>query len=58
MNNNAGMWATIVTKDGLTYEGVVEYEPSQGIYIYVGGDSSRLMMFPWTNITRVGYKRE
>jgi hypothetical protein len=56
MTNTLGMWATIATKDSLNYDGVVAKEESQGIYLYIGGDINRLVMFPWSNINRVIYK--
>lgn len=56
MSKTLGMWATIATKDSLNYDGIVADEASQGIYLYVGGDTNRLVMFPWSNINRVIYK--
>jgi hypothetical protein len=51
-----GMWGTIATKDSLNYDGIVAKEESQGIYLFIGGDANRLVMFPWSNINRVIYK--
>lgn len=56
MSKTLGMWATIATKDSLNYDGIVSDEAPQGIYLYVGGDINRLVMFPWSNINRVIYK--
>lgn len=56
MIKTAGMWATIATKDSLNYEGNVADEASHGIYLYVGGDINRLVMFPWSIVNRVIYK--
>lgn len=49
-------WATVVMQDGLIYEGTVKSEQLHGIYLLIGGDESRLMLFPWVNINRVAYK--
>ena len=56
MSETVGMWATVATKDSLNYEGTVKEELSHGIYIHVGGDTNRLVMFPWSIINRVIYK--
>ena len=50
------MGATIVLEDGLVFEGIVENELAQGIYLSIGGDLTRLSMFPWGRVTRVSYK--
>jgi hypothetical protein len=55
-SGTAGMWATVVLEDGLVFEGVVQNELSQGVYLAIGGDPSRLSMFPWGRVTRVSYK--
>lgn len=51
-----GMWANIMLEDGLMFEGLVENELPQGIYLSIGGDPARLSLFPWGRVTRVTYK--
>lgn len=55
-SGTAGMWAVIILEDGLVFEGVVKNELSQGIYLAIGGDPSRLTLFPWGRVARVSYK--
>ena len=51
-----GMWANVVLEDNLTFEGLVVNEMVYGIYLAIGGDSTRLSLFPWDRVTRVIYK--
>ncbi len=48
-----GMWATVVLKDGLTFDGIVLDDRLSGLYLLVGGDEDRLNIFPWHAISRV-----
>ena len=51
----AGMWASVVIKDGLQFYGVVLDERPQGLFLLIDGDKDRLNHFPWDKITRVVY---
>lgn len=55
--DNQNRWASVSTSDGLIFEGTVEAEMPYGIYIYIGGDSNRLNLFPWNVVSRVTYKK-
>lgn len=57
VNNNStrGFRASVVLNDGTIFEGIIESEVSYGVYLLIGGDPSRLSMFPWSMITRVVY---
>jgi hypothetical protein len=55
-NGTVGMWASVVLKDGLQFEGVIQDERSYGLYLLIGGDTDRLNLFPWDKVTRVIYK--
>jgi hypothetical protein len=57
MIETAGIWASVVTLEGgIVYEGIIMREESHGAYLYIGGDESRLVLFPWSNVDRVIYK--
>lgn len=57
MSDMTGTWATVVTSDGgLSYEGIIANEAPHGVYLSIGGDPSRLILFPWVNVNRVIYK--
>lgn len=56
MEQNVGKWISLSLKDGMIFEGVVQAEMPYGIYIHIGGDESRLSMFPWHTVSRVIYK--
>lgn len=49
-------WVSVSISDGMIFEGTVESEVPYGIYIHIGGDQSRLSLFPWHMVTRVVYK--
>tara|TARA_B110000503_G_scaffold82258_1_gene125565 strand:- start:3480 stop:3656 length:177 start_codon:yes stop_codon:yes gene_type:complete len=53
--NNVGKWVSVSISDGLIFEGTVEDETTYGIYINIGGNPTRLSMFPWQNVLRVVY---
>jgi hypothetical protein len=53
---NKGKWVSVNLVDGVTYEGTLEEEMPYGIYIHIGGDNSRLSMFPWHIVARVIYR--
>lgn len=55
-NGTTGMWASVVLKDGLQFDGIVQDERPYGIYILIGGDRNRLNLFPWDKVNRVVYK--
>lgn len=58
MNDGAqGMWATVMLKDGLIYEGTIEDERPYGVYLHIGGDEDRLSLFPWHVVTKIVYKQ-
>lgn len=48
-----GMWAMVVLKDGLSFEGTILDDKLSGIYLLIGGDEDRLNIFPWHSISRV-----
>lgn len=54
-NGAAGMWASVVLKDGLQFNGIVLDERPHGLYLLIDGDRDRLNLFPWDKITRVVY---
>jgi hypothetical protein len=54
--NTEDMWAVVSLVDGTVFEGLVEGEKPYGIYLLIGGDPSRLSMFPWDKVIRVVYK--
>ena len=56
MEENKGKWISLSLKDGMIFEGTVEEEMPYGIYIHIGGDESRLSMFPWHTVARVVYR--
>lgn len=51
-----GLWASVILKDTMVYEGIVISEQPFGIYLLVGGDSNRFNLFTWTTIARVVYR--
>ena len=53
---NENKWVSLSITDGMIYEGTVEAEMPYGIYIHIGGDESRLSMFPWHMVSRVIYR--
>jgi|TARA_B110000977_G_scaffold200985_1_gene293482 hypothetical protein len=53
----SGMWASVVLKDGNIFEGIIEDERLYGVYLLIGGDTDRLSMFTWTNVTRIVYRQ-
>jgi len=55
-NGTVGMWASVVLKDGLQFDGVIQDERPYGLYLLIGGDPDRLNLFPWDKVTRVIYK--
>lgn len=54
--DTTGCWASVGLLDGLVFEGTVSQETSYGIYIHIGGDDSRLSLFPWGVVSRVSYR--
>lgn len=42
--------------DGMIFEGEVAFEAPYGLYLRIGGDQSRLSLFPWPQIVRVTYR--
>lgn len=57
-DGTAGMWASVVCKDGTVFEGIVEDERAYGVYLLIGGDKNRLSLFSWTNVDRIVYKNQ
>ena len=56
--NNVGKWVSVApSSESIIYEGTVAEETSYGIYIYIGGDMSRLSLLPWHTISRVVYTK-
>ncbi len=53
-----GMWAMVVLKDGLTFEGTILDDRLSGIYLLIGGEENRLNIFPWHAVSRVVVKNE
>jgi hypothetical protein len=49
-------WVVVNMLDGMIFEGMVKEETSYGLYMYIGGDESRLSLFPWHVVSRVIYK--
>jgi hypothetical protein len=49
-------WATVIMVDGILFDGTIKKETSYGIYLHIGGDESRLSLFPWHVVSRVVYK--
>lgn len=49
-------WVIVTMLDGMIFEGMTKEETSYGIYMYIGGDESRLSLFPWHVVNRVVYK--
>ena len=54
--DNKGKWVSLSIEDGMIFEGTIEAEAPYGIYIHIGGDESRLSLFPWHKVARVVYK--
>lgn len=52
MNN----WVVVNLLDGMIFEGTLKESASYGLYLHIGGDESRLSLFPWHVINRVIYK--
>lgn len=53
---NKNKWASVMMVDGMVFEGMIAEETSWGLYLYIGGNSDRLSLFPWHAIGRVVYK--
>lgn len=49
-------WAVVNMVDGMIFEGTVKEEAIYGLYLHIGGDESRLSLFPWHVVSRVVYK--
>lgn len=54
--DNKNRWVSVSISDGMIFEGTIEAEMPYGIYLHIGGDESRLSLFPWHMVTRVVYK--
>jgi len=54
---NQYKWVSVSLVDGMIYEGTIEAEVAYGLYLYVGGQESRLTLFPWHTISRVIFKQ-
>lgn len=58
MEENKGRWASVSLEDGMIFEGTVAKEAPYGLYLRIGGQETRLSLFPWQRITRVVYKEK
>ncbi len=48
----------LVMVDGTVFEGTSTHPTEYGMYIFIGGDPSRMSLFPWHTIARVIYTPE
>ena len=51
------MYASVVCVDESIYDGNIIKESVGGLWLSVGGNPDRVILFPWTSINRVGLKR-
>ena len=56
-NGSSGMYVSLVCKDESIYEGVILSETASGVWLSIGGNPDRVVLFPWTSVNRAVAKR-
>jgi len=52
-----GMYVSLVCNDESIYEGLVALESASGMWLSVGGNPDRVILFPWTSVNRIVVKK-
>lgn len=52
-----GMFASVVCTDEAIYDGEIVSESVNGLWLSVGANPDRVILFPWTSINRVVLKK-
>jgi hypothetical protein len=55
--SSAHMHVSLVCNDEAIYEGIIVQETNNGLWLSIGGNPDRIILFPWTSINRVVLKR-
>ena len=55
--SSAHMHVTLVCNDEAIYDGLVVKETNNGMWLSIGGNPDRVILFPWTSINRVVLKK-
>jgi hypothetical protein len=56
-NGSSGMYVSLVCNDESIYEGVILSEATSGMWLSIGGNPDRVILFPWASINRVVLKK-
>lgn len=51
------MYASLVCNDESIYEGLIVKETNNGMWLSIGGNPDRVILFPWTSVNRVVLKK-
>jgi hypothetical protein len=54
---SSGMYVSLVCNDESIYEGIILSETASGVWLSIGGNSDRVILFPWASVNRVVAKR-
>lgn len=52
-----GMLASVVCNDEAIYDGEIISESVNGLWLSVGANPDRVILFPWTSVNRVVLKK-
>ena len=56
-HSSINMYASLVCNDESIYEGLIVKETNNGMWLSIGGNPDRVILFPWTSINRVVLKK-
>lgn len=56
-HGSSGIYVSLVCNDESIYEGVILSETASGVWLSVGGNPDRVILFPWTSVNRAVAKR-
>ncbi len=56
-HSSTHMYASLVCNDESIYEGLILKETNNGMWLSVGGNPDRVILFPWTSVNRVVLKK-
>lgn len=51
------MHVSLVCNDEAIYEGTIVQETNNGLWLSIGGNPDRIILFPWASINRVVLKK-
>lgn len=51
------MYASLVCNDEAIYDGIIVKETNNGLWLSIGGNPDRVILFPWTSVNRVVLKK-